>query len=328
MGPEAVNGILDMTEAIGLIEDMFRKGSNELDLQPSRTITRPSSDSVILTMPTYSPSLRRYAVKVVTEFKNNPERYGLPVQGGRILLIDCEDSRTLAIIDSPSVTAIRTGAMGGLAARILSKSESYRVGVIGSGSQAKAHLEAVCAVREVGEVKVASRNAAHAKSFAHEMSKRIGVPIEEVGTPREAVSGSDIAIAATSSATPVLESADVPDGCHVNSVGALPDKREISSDLIARASVFVDTRKGVLSEAGDVMQAIREGRFSPSSVKADLSELVLSAKPGRTGQDEVTLFKSVGFGLLDVYTASYIYDKATKLRAEGEGFPVKGIQLI
>jgi ornithine cyclodeaminase/alanine dehydrogenase-like protein (mu-crystallin family) len=309
IGPKAVNESFGMKEAIGVVEGMCRAGADEILSQPARTIFKVNEDSVILTMPAFSRDLNRFAVKIVTEFKRNSEEYGLPVQGGTILLIDCDNSRLLAMIDSPAVTAVRTGALGGLAAKILSRRDSKRVGVVGSGKQARTQLEGVCAVRDIREVKVASRNRAHSKEFAKEMSQKLEVEVKDVTTPGEAAREADIVIAATSSPTPVLKSDDVTDGCHINSIGALPDRTELSADLIARSSVFVDTRAGVLNEAGDVMKAIREGGFSKEMVKADLAELVLSRRRGRTSPREVTLFKSVGFALVDVYSASYIYDK-------------------
>ncbi len=314
VGPRAVKRAFGMKKAIGVMEEMLRKGATEIQSQPARTILKVDQDSFILTMPAYSSNLRRYAVKTVTEFKKNPEKNNLPVQGGSILLIDCDDSRVLAMLDSPTVTEVRTGALTGLATRILSRPESRRVGVVGSGKEARTHLEAVCTVRGIKEAKVASKNPSHAKQFAEEMSQKLDIRVDAVGTPREAAGGADVVIAATSSATPVLSSEDISDGCHINSIGTLPDRRELSSDLISRASVFVDTRAGVMREAGDVIQAVKEGKFSDAMVKGDLAELVLSKRPGRSRPSEVTLFKSVGFALADVYSASYIYDKILQNR--------------
>lgn len=309
VGPRAVKSAFSMKEAIGVVEEMLGKGAAEIQSQPARTILKVDQDSFILTMPAYSSILGRYAVKIVTEFKMNPEKNNLPVQGGSILLIDCDDSRVLALLDSPTVTEVRTGALTGLATRILSRPESRRVGVVGSGKEARTHLEAVYTVRGIKEAKVASKNPSHAKQFAEEMSQKLDIRVDAVGTPGEAAGGADVVIAATSSATPVLSSEDISDGCHINSIGTLPDRRELSSDLISRASVFVDTRAGVMREAGDIIQAVREGKFSEAMVKGDLAELVLSKSPGRSNPNEVTLFKSVGFALADVYSASYVYDK-------------------
>jgi alanine dehydrogenase len=309
VGAKAVKSAFGMKEAIGVVEEMFRKGATEIQSQPARSVLKVGQDSFILTMPAYSSNLRRYAVKIVTEFKKNPEKNNLPVQGGSILLIDCDDSRVLAMLDSPTVTEVRTGALTGLATRILSRPESRRGGVVGSGKEARTHLEAVCAVRGIKEAKVASKNPLHAKLFAEEMSKKLDIRVDAVGTPREAAGGADVVIAATSAATPVLDSEDISDGCHINSIGTLPDRMELGSDLISRASVFVDTRAGVMKEAGDVMQAVKEGKFSDAMIKADLAELVLSKRPGRSSPSEVTLFKSVGFALADVYSASYIYGR-------------------
>jgi alanine dehydrogenase len=310
IGPEGVSRLLPMQECIGVMELMFRDAP-ALKAQPPRVIDRVDKDSAILAMPSYSHKLRRYSVKIVTEFKRNPELFGIPAQGGITLLLSGKSAEVLALIDSASLTAVRTGAVSGLATKILSRKDSSVVGIIGSGEQARTQYEAVCAVRSVEAAKVYSAHPSNARRFATEMTRRTGVRTTQVTEVRGATHNADIIIAATNSAIPVLQWDEVPAGSHINSVGTLPDRVELAPEIISNASVYADTRDGVLREAGDVIKAIKNGLFSPEGIVADLAELCKDGGLGRKSDDQVTLFKSVGFALQDLYVASYMYDKVS-----------------
>jgi alanine dehydrogenase len=312
IGANEVKKVLSLRECIDLIEDLYRFDSHEINSQPLRTLTRVDEHSVILTMPASSNRIKRFAVKIVTEFSKNPERFSIPSQGGTILLFDLDNGMPLASLDAPAITAIRTGALCGLATKILSRKNSSTVALIGSGQQARTQLEGVCATRKIKEVKVYSRDFSHAKDLAIQMTPELNIPILAVQERREATGSSDIIIAATNSPVPVIDWVeDVSPGCHINSIGTLPDRRELDSDTIRNAKLFVDLKEGVLKEAGDVMQAIKDNVVEQDHIVADLSELVKHEKIGRENDQEVTLFKSVGFGLLDVYAADFVYRKMT-----------------
>jgi ornithine cyclodeaminase/alanine dehydrogenase-like protein (mu-crystallin family) len=309
---EFVKKTINYNECIDLLREMFIKAAKEIDEQPPRTIISVGTEGVILTMPSYSKSIGKFAVKIVTEFKRNPERFGIPVQGGSIILTDSENGMTLALIDSPSVTEVRTASLCALATDILARKEAENVSVIGSGKEARAILEAICNVRKIRSVKVKSRKFENAIRFANDMSGKIGIEISACEETGEATKDADIVIAATNSETPVLDYGDVGEGVHVVSIGTLPTRRELGDELISHSSVFVDTRRGVLREAGDIMHAIEVGKFSPEKIKAEMWELVQRMHNGRESSKEITLFKSVGFGLMDVYVASMLYEKMLK----------------
>jgi ornithine cyclodeaminase/alanine dehydrogenase-like protein (mu-crystallin family) len=293
------------------MEEMYAGAAGDLEIQPGRQVTRVNSDSAILTMPSYSPRLNRFAVKIVTEFKKNPQAFGLRRQGGITILMDGRNARVLALVDSASLTAVRTGAVSGLATKLLSRKDSQRVGLLGSGEQARTQLEAVCEVRSIREARVYSPHLVHARRFALEMAEKTGVEVTPCHDPSQAAAGADILIAATNSASPVLHWEDVPSGCHITSIGTLPDRAELAPEVISRSSVYVDTVEGVFREAGDVILAVKEGLFSRDRVVADLAGLVRRPALGRKRDDEVTLFKSVGFGLQDLYACSYLFDKVS-----------------
>jgi alanine dehydrogenase len=309
LGPDQIHDALPMSKCISVMEEMYRYESENIYRQPIRTPIRIDSDSIILTMPSYSTRLKRFAVKIITEFKNNPERYSLPIQGGLIVLIDATNSSVLATLDAPMITAIRTGAVSGLATRLLAKESSKKVAVIGSGQQARTQLEAVCAVRQISEVAVYSRNRANADKFAVEMSKALRTSVGTKTERREALSGADIVILATNSPMPVISWSEISNGCHINSIGALPERIETDLETIFHSRVFVDNKVAVAQEAGDVLNALRSGRISEDHIRGDLSDLVLGRAKGRTSENEVTFFKSVGFALQDVYASSYAYNR-------------------
>ena len=303
---------LSMTECIAVMENLFLREGGAISSQPLRTLVRVDPESVILSMPSLSRNLKRFAVKIVTEFKSNPDKFGIAAQGGLIVLIDSEDSRVLAVLDAPTVTAVRTGAVSGLATRILAREDSRKVVVVGSGQQARTQLEAVCAVRPISTVKVFSRDYSHAERFARDMSAELGLLVIPFRDRHEASKGADIAIIATNSEVPAFEWADVPPGCHINSVGVLPERRELDDETIEGSKLFVDIREGVLKEAGDVMHAIEVGRIGENHIVGDLSDLAAGRIGGRTSDDDVTLFKSTGFALQDVYASSFVYDKLSR----------------
>ncbi len=305
---EQIGSALSISDCIDVMEDLYLKEAGHLADQPPRTLTRIDKDSLILTMPCYSSSIGRFGVKIVSEYRNNP-KYSHPVQGGLIVLIDGNNSKILCLLDSTQITAIRTGAIGGLGAKLLSRKDSKNVAVIGSGLQARTQLEAVSAVRDVRSAKVYSPNLGHSTLFAKEMSASLGIPVRAFEERSDATKGADIIILATNSSTPVLTWREVVPGCHIHSIGTLPDRREADEDTVCNSLLFADLRQGVLSEAGDVMAAIRSGRISESHIRGDLSELLQKPEIGRKDSTQVTMLKSVGFALQDLYASSFVYDK-------------------
>ncbi len=306
---EEIRTALSMSECIDVMEELFRKEASLLNKQPLRTLARIDTDSIIFTMPSYSAFLKRFAVKIVSEYKNNPKKFSLPVQGGIIVLIDAENSQVLSLLDSASVTAIRTGAVSGLATKLLSRMDSKTVAVIGSGQQARTQLQAVCEVRGISNARVYSREYEHSSKFAKEMSAELGILVEAVHERKDATKSADIIIVATNSSVPAFRWEEAQSGCHINSIGTLPDRREVDEDTVCNSLLFVDTREGVLAEAGDIISAIKSGRIDPSHIRGNLSDILLRPEIARQNDEQVTLFKSVGFALLDVYASSYVFDK-------------------
>ena len=201
--------------------------------------------------------------------------------------------------------------MSGVATEVLAREDAGELAIIGSGVQARAHIEAMACARKIRRARVASRSFANAKKFAEEMSHRYSFPVEPVETAQEAVAGADLIVTVTSAREPVIKREWIANGAHLNAVGScFPSTREVDSQLMAASSLFVDRRESTISEAGDYLIALSEGAIGPDSIRAEIGEVLIGTKQGRRAADEITLFKSLGIAIEDLASAQYLYRKA------------------
>jgi ornithine cyclodeaminase len=308
-----VERLLPMADCIEAMAGAFRAIADGTAVQPLRQVTHvPNGAGSLYSMPAYlpSPDGGTLSVKLITLFHGNA-RVGLESHQGLIVLFSGEHGEPLALIEAASVTAIRTAAVSALATRYLSLPDSSVLAILGSGVQARSHLEAMRAVRPISHVRVWSRSPERARAFVRQTHDRFSVNIEAVSSAEAAVRGADIICTVSAAREPVLHSDWVSAGAHINAIGSsTPDAREIDSETVARAWVFVDSREAALTEAGDLLIPIEEGVIGPEHIKADLAELVAGRSPGREGGAEVTLFKSLGLAVEDAAAARRIYDQA------------------
>ena len=259
-------------------------------------------------------------MKAVSVFPGNAER-GIDTHQGAVLLFEVDTGRLSALMDGATITAIRTAAVSGVATDALARSDATELAILGAGVQARTHLEAIEAVRPLRRVRVWSRNPEHARTFATEQKARYALPIEIVPDAQAAVRGADIVTTVTASPEPILQRAWLKEGAHINAVGSsIPSTREIDSDTMAAASLFVDRRESALAEAGDVLMPMREGKFDANHIQAELGEVLIGKLPGRRSPKELTLFKSLGLAVEDVASAAYI---ARRARETGVGQTVR-----
>ena len=254
--------------------------------------------------------------KVITVFPGND---ATPYEShmGVVLYFDDTHGRLLAIIDASSVTAIRTAAVSGLATRLLARPDATDLAILGAGVQAMTHLEAMIAVRPIARVRVWSRSVERRLAYAEWARARFAVDVEVARTAEQAARGAQIICTTTGSREPILEGEWLWPGTHVNAVGAsLRNARELDTDAVVRASLFVDRRESAMNEAGDFLIPREEGAIDDSHIRGELGELVIGAIGGREREDEITLFKSLGLAVEDVAAARLIYDRA---RASGAG---------
>jgi len=211
-------------------------------------------------------------------------------------------------MDGTWLTALRTGAAGGLAADLLARSDASVVTVFGAGVQARTQLEAVRCVRDIDEVRVVSPVREESEAFAAEVDN---VTVRVVDDPAEALAGADIVVTATNSSVPVFDGGLVEPGTHVTGIGSYTlEMREVDTELIRRARVFVDELEGAMAEAGDIVGPIRDGDLTEEVILAEIGEVARGAYPGRTSPDDITFFKSVGNAVQDVAVASRVLEVA------------------
>jgi alanine dehydrogenase len=293
-----VRRCIDMPTAIEAMRDAFSALALGRARVPMR-LAMETGGGVSLFMPGYLPDSDASAVKIVSVHPDNAAR-GLPAIHAVVLAIEPETGRVRAFMDGSWLTALRTGAVGGLAADLLARPDASVVALFGAGVQARTQLEAVRCVRPVTEVRVVSRTGASAAALVAELE---GVEAR-TASAQEAIDGADIVIAATSSVTPVFDGAAVQPGTHITGVGSYTtEMREIDGALVARARVIVDEGEVARAEAGDLVGAIRDGLVDDSVFSIELGDVVLGRVPGRSSPDEITFFKSVGNAVQDVAVA-------------------------
>ena len=282
---------------------------------PLRPPLQLPEGAVTLVMPGHRPSTRDLAVKVVSVHPRNAAR-GLPTVHAVVVVVDAATGLPTGLVEGNALTALRTGAAVGAATDLLARPDARILAVFGAGVQARAALRAVCAVRPIAEVRLISRSGRSAERWAAELQQCLPAsPLRVIvaASPSEAVRGADILVTATTSTVPVFSGDDVGPGVHVNALGAFrPADRELDEETVTRARIVVDTREGCLAEAGDLLIPLAAGRLDAARI-AELGEVSLGRRPGRTSPDQVTLYKSVGHAALDVAMAGEAIRRAASL---------------
>ncbi len=228
-----------------------------------------------------------------------------------IPLFRAKTGELLAILEGDYLGQMRTGAATGLATKLLAREDARVVGIIGTGLQAKTQLESIVTVREIKRVRAFGRNAERRERFAREMTDKLRVPVDAVGSAEAAVRDAEILVTVTTAVTPVVESRWVQPGTHINAVGAnFPQKRELDFETVMRAGpIFVDSCEQAKMEAGDLIQSFRQAPSCWDGVK-ELAQLVAGRAAGRNSRDQITLFKSSGIAIEDIVTAGRVYELA------------------
>jgi ornithine cyclodeaminase/alanine dehydrogenase-like protein (mu-crystallin family) len=287
----AVGRLLHMEEVISAMEKALADFSSGTVVQPVRTMLPVAEHQGFLgLMPAYTGSA--LGAKLVAFY---PRNTSVPTHHATILLFEPETGEPLVTMDGRLITEVRTAAVSAVATDHLARAAASVLAIIGSGVQARSHLEALRLVREFREVRVWSPR--RAAAFAEEHG------VDAAASAEEAVRGADVVVTATTSPTPVLSGEWLSPGAHINAVGApRPDWRELDDEVLRRARVYVDSREAAMKESGDVIAA--------KEVVAEIGEVVSGAEQGRRSLEEVTLFKSLGLAVEDVATAELVYRNA------------------
>jgi ornithine cyclodeaminase/alanine dehydrogenase-like protein (mu-crystallin family) len=262
-------------------------------------------------MPAYLRGTDSLGLKIVAVFPQNQDK-GIPTIHALVTIVDAETGLPSAVMDGTHLTALRTGAASGAATDLLAREDARVAAVFGTGVQGRTQLEAVCEVREIEKAWIYDLKPEACERYAEEMSARGGrIPAEIAiaSSASEAVGEADIICTATTSPKPVFDDDDVKLGTHINAAGAYtPETREIPEETIQRARLFVDSREACWDEAGDLIIPRLKGLIAEGDIQAELGELVSGVKPGRSDDQEITFFKSVGNAVQDVAVAGMVLE--------------------
>ena len=308
-----VHHALAMDELIDAMETALAAFSSGRVIQPVRSVLEFRTGCFFGLMPACDPGGRLMGAKLVTVVPDNLSR-GLPSHQAIIALFDATTAELLAVTDGRYITESRTAAVSAVSARHLARADAAVLAILGTGVQARSHLEALPLVRGFREIRVWSPNTGHVRAFVANAPR----PLRAAASAEEAVRGADVVVLATSSTTPVIRSEWIAPGSHVIAVGACrPNHREMDGALLARATLVVDSRAAAMVEAGDILLAMAEGHITADRIHAELGEIV--AKPS-AGSGEITIFKSLGLAIEDVVAAGLAYRSA---RSAGRGTQVQ-----
>ncbi len=305
--------LLQMADVIEAVEQGFHSLSQDKAFAPERlSMAIPASGGVLLEMPAYATDAAQRTVsgsKIVSVMPRNPQR-GLALVQAVYLLLDGESGVPLALMEGKAITAIRTAATSAVATKYLTGKESRRLVIFGAGIQARFHIEAMQQVADLESISITSRTKEKACLLAEEMSALYHLDCK-VLPPEEAVSQANLICTCTDSASPIISGKLLQAGCHINAVGAFtPTTREVDTETVRRASVFIDAESAAGRGAGDVLIPLAEGVIAASHIKGTLADLVSGNVQGRTSAAEITLFKSCGHAVEDLMTAQLAYTKA------------------
>jgi len=300
-----VRAALSMAEAIDAVAGAYSQLSAGKATMPLRSRFH-TEKGVTLLMPAHLHESGDFAVKIVSVYADNP-KLGLPTVAATVLAMDPQTGLPLALMEGDSLTALRTGAAGGVAARYLAREDAGTVALFGAGVQARSQLRAAMAVRNIEHVWIVDPFATAAQRMADDISGWPDAPaVTLADSPKTAVVLADIVLAATTATTPLFDGNDLKPGTHVTGVGSFtPQMQEIDAATVRRARVVVDQRDAAMAEAGDII-------IGKAVIDAEIGEIINGEKPGRQSDEEITFFKSVGLAVQDAVTAAAVLKAAEK----------------
>lgn len=304
-----IKRLISMEEAITAVEQAFASYSDGSSHVPQRYVSSvPGIGMDLFFKPAYNEKLGKIAVKILTQKKAGAKK-GIPSILGVVLLIDTETGAILSMIDGTYLTTLRTGAASGIATRLLAKKNAETVAIFGCGAQGKTQLEAICGVRPIKHAILYDLNADSAIKLKVCVEEELNISID-IEQNLQKLKQADIICTATCSGIPLFSRDDISDGVHINAIGSYkPDMQEIDPQIIKSSILFADSKEAVLKESGDLIKPINDGVFSDYIIKAEIGDLINNKVTGRQTDNEISIFKSVGLGVQDLFVANAIYNK-------------------
>ena len=310
-----VRRLLPMGECIEVMAEALASLARGEVHNPLRFVVRPpdaqgfQARSLMGLMPAYrGGETPLWGLKTVVIAPGNAAR-NMDLHQGFVALFDGETGETRALLNAGGITAVRTAAVSAVATRLLARDDARTLAILGAGIQGKANLEAMRAVRDFDRVVAWSRTPGRAGAELDD--------VEEVATVEEALRDADVVVTATSAPEPIVHRGWLKEGAHVNAVGSsIPTTRELDTETMRDAALFVDRRESTVNEAGDFLFPQREGAIGPEHIRAEIGELLIGSAEGRRSSAELTVFKSLGLAVEDLAAAEHVLRRA---EAEGAG---------
>ncbi len=311
-----VYAVLEMEPCMRLMHEALCTLARGDAVQPLRSMLRlPGGSGLLGIMPGYLGEPQAFGLKVVSVMPGN-HGTGYDSHQGVVMLFGVRHGEPLAVLDASAITAVRTAAVSGAVTRVLAREDAGDLALLGSGVQARTHLEAMRAARPLRRVRVWSRTRASAERFASEQGARYALRIEVCEDAESAVHDADLVCTTTSAPEPVLLGRWLAPGAHVNAVGAcFATSRELDGEAVARARFFTDRRESCLAESGDFLLARAEGSVNDAHLLGEVGDVFLGRLPGRTAPRDVTLFKSLGIAVEDLASAHALLRRARETGA-------------
>jgi alanine dehydrogenase len=321
---EEVKGLLAMREVLEAVEKAFgQKGLGRVQMPAKSYLYFKRFNGDLRTMPSYLEDLDVSAVKIVNVHPDNPSKHSLPTVMAVIVLVDPKTGLPISIMGGSTVTSMRTGAAGGVAAKYLARKDSRVAGFVGAGTQARTQLMGLAEVfKKLEGVKVYDREKNAVARFVSEMTELYSGAFKIRGTDsvQETVAGADVVVTTTPSREPLVMSDMISQGTHISCIGAdAVGKEELDPAILKRARIVVDDWEQA-SHSGEINVPLSRGLVTRENVWAEIGEVVAGLKKGRQGREEITVFVSTGLAIQDAMTAEIAYRGALQ---KGVGRPIK-----
>ena len=311
---DQVKEYLDMQTCIRLMRDTLSALSRGEAIQVLRTAMKLEGRNVLGVMPAALISKNIAGTKIITVFPNNSHK-GLPSHQGVVVVFEAESGTLKAAVEGNEITAIRTAAVSAVATDLLSRPDSKSLAILGTGVQARMHLEAIRLVRNIEQVFVWDRNMESATKYSKEMSEKFDIVIQPCATTEEAVKEADIICTVTAAKEPVLFGRHVKKGTHINAVGSCtPDCRELDTELVKNCKLYTDRMESAIHEAGDFIIPLKEGAISQEHLLGEIGDILIGKIMARQSCDDITVFEALGLAVEDLAAADFVINKAAQLR--------------
>lgn len=286
------------------------RGEAQLPLRHYLNI--PGTQGKFTLMPGYSADPVCFGVKIVSKFPREPNS---PISShvGAVMVFDADAGLPLALLDGAELTAIRTSAASALATKALARADARHLGIMGCGEQAWHHALAIAEVRALQRISVWGRSGARAQRLADKLNSHLGINTVAVSDPQALVAASDIVCTVTSATQPILLGSWLTQGTHVNLVGAaVATSAEADAEVVTRSQFYTDYRPSALAQGGEIINAIESGVVDADHIVGEIGEVLDGEAPGRTNNDDITVYKSLGVAAQDLAAGLAAYHTASK----------------